>query len=61
MSRDDDRRHLDDAVMQIKRLRTALEEIELRTRAYRCDADWPLVSGIHAIAIDALAPKGESK
>ena len=39
---------------ELSRLRAALKEIELRTRAYADAADWPLVSGVHAVAREAL-------
>ena len=41
-------------VEMYERLRNGLKEIELRTAAYADDADWPLVSGVHAVARDAL-------
>jgi hypothetical protein len=39
---------------RIAALEKALREIVLRTSAYRNDPDWPLVSGVHAVASDAL-------
>lgn len=45
---------ISDASAEITRLRAALAEIELRTRAYRDDDSWPLVSGIHHVASSAL-------
>ena len=42
-----------DAADEIERLLAALAEIELRTFPYRQDQEWPLVSGIHAVAHEA--------
>lgn len=39
---------------RIAELEVALREIELRTRAYADAQDWPLVSGVHSVARDAL-------
>ena len=43
-----------DAADRIEALMKALEEIALRTAAYADAADWPLVSGVHAVARDAI-------
>lgn len=39
---------------EARALRRALEEIVLRTSAYQDDPDWPLVSGVHSRAREAL-------
>lgn len=39
---------------EVARLRAAMAEIKLRTAAYADAEDWPLVSGVHAVAREAL-------
>lgn len=42
-------------------LETVMRDIHLRTNPYKDDENWPLASGIHALASEALELNGQGK